>query len=162
MKHIYEREPLYFPKELSASDKEAIIINYIDSEAPNINYLRLICNIQSSKDKLEVSPKTLLKAKRKAEKEESKFFKGNAGMQIDTSVAFSKFQNRERVVEVNGQSTSITYGTKWIEDNTDYPTLLNNFIYLFEFVDLQMRCTLVNKCNRPNGYHFITSNDGIL
>lgn len=147
MKHIHESEPLYFPKELSASDKETIIIKYIDSETPNINYLRLISNIQSSKDKLEVSSKTLLKAKRKAEEEESKFFQENSGMQIETSVAFSKSQDKERVVEVNGLSTSITYGTKWIEDNTDYPTLLNNFIYLFEFVDLQMRCTLVSKYN---------------
>ena len=34
---------------------------------------------------------------------------------------------------------------KWIKDNLDYSTLLNNFIYLFNFVDLQMRITLFSK-----------------
>ncbi len=147
MKHIHEKEPLYLPKELSVSDKENIINNYIDSENPNLNYLRLISNIQSSKDKLEISPKTLLKSKKKAEEQDSKFFKENPGMQIETSVVFSKSQDKEIVIKVNGQSTDITYGTKWFENNTDYPTLLNNFIYLFEFVDLQMRCALVSKFN---------------
>jgi len=147
MKHIHEREPIYLPKELSTSDKETIINNYIDSENPNLNYLRLISNIQSSKDKLEISPKTLLKSKKKAEEQESKFFQENSGILIETSVAFSKSQDKEIVIKVNGQSANITYGAKWIMDNTDYPTLLNNFIYLFEYVDLQMRCTLVSKFN---------------
>ena len=147
MKHIHERESIYFPKGLSASDKETIINNYIDSEKPNLNYLRLIANIQSSKDKLEVSPKTLLKSKKKAEEQENKLFQENSGMQIETSVSFSKAQDEEILIKANGHSTNITYGTKWIKDNTDYPTLLNNFIYLFQFVDLQMRCALVSKFN---------------
>lgn len=147
MKHIREREPIYFPKELSALDKESIINNYIDSYNPNLNYLRLIANIQSSKDKLEVSPKTLLKSRKKAEEQENKFFQENSGMQMETRVSFSKSQDEEIVIKENGQSTDITYGTKWIEENTDYPTLLNNFIYLFQFVDIQMRCALVSKFN---------------
>ena len=31
------------------------------------------------------------------------------------------------------------YDIKWIVDNLDFPTLLNNFIYLFEYVDLHGR-----------------------
>ena len=33
----------------------------------------------------------------------------------------------------------------WIKENKDYPTILNNFIYLFEFVDSQCRINFVNK-----------------
>ncbi|WP_312701858.1 hypothetical protein [Sedimentibacter sp.] len=145
MKHNHKSEDLYFPKELSSSDKEAIINNYIDSEDPNLNYLRLISNVQSNKDKLEISPKTLLKAKKKTEEQEKIFFQGNSGVSIETEVRFSKSQDEEIVIKEIGLSTNIIYGTRWIEDNMDYPTLLNNFIYLFEFVDDQMRCTLVNK-----------------
>lgn len=65
IKHISETEPIYFPKELNNNDKEEIICNYINSENPNLNYLRLIANIQSNKDKIEISPKTLLKSKKK-------------------------------------------------------------------------------------------------
>ena len=147
IKHINEKEPLYFPKELSNTDKETIINGYIESEKPNLNYLRLISNIQSNKDKLEISPKTLLKAKRKAEDQEKQFFHENSGVLMETTVGFSKSQNEEVVIKLEGQALSATYSKKWIEENMDYATLLNNFIYLFEFVDLQMRCTLVNKFN---------------
>lgn len=85
LKHISEKAPIYFPKELTAADKESIISGYIDSENPNLNYLRLIENIQSSKDKLEISPRTLLKAKRKAEEQEREFFKENSGIALETT-----------------------------------------------------------------------------
>ena len=159
LKHIREKDPLFFPSELSNSDKEIIINSYIDSEDPNLNYLRLIANIQSSKDKIELSPKTLLKAKRKVEDNERLLFNENTGMVIETTVSFSKTQKEEVTLIANGDSTIATYSTKWIEDNQDYPTLLNNFIYLFEFVDLQMRFTLVNK-NQEMGVfekHLFTS-----
>ncbi|WP_230876395.1 hypothetical protein [Paenibacillus validus] len=147
LKHHREKDPIYFPKELSNSDKETIINNYIDSEDPNLNYLRLIANIQSNKDKIEITPKTLLKAKRKAEEQESKFFTENSGMIMEAAVIFSKSQSEEVTLIKDDLSITATYSAKWIEENQDYPTLLNNFIHLFEFVDLQMRCTLVNKYN---------------
>lgn len=144
IKHFRQTEELYLPKELSSKDKETIISNYIDGDEPNLNYLRLISNIQSNKDKLEISPRILLKAKRKAEEQEKQFFKDNSGMEIETSVIFA---NKEQAVSIyhEGLSTNATYSSKWIEENNDYATLLNNFIYLFDFVDLQMRCTLINK-----------------
>lgn len=145
IKHHREKDSIYFPEELSNSDKETIINNYIDSEDPNLNYLRLIANIQSSKDKLEISPKTILRSKRKAEEQEKVFFEGNSGIPMVTSVGFSGTQDEEVIMSHKEHSLSITYSSKWIENNSDYATLLNNFIYLFEFVDLQMRCTHVNK-----------------
>ncbi|MFE4709783.1 hypothetical protein ACFRAM_02815 [Paenibacillus sp. NPDC056722] len=145
IKHKREREPIYFPEELSYSDKEIIISNYIDSKDPNLNYLRLIANIQSSKDKLGISPKTILRAKRKAEEQERKFFEENSGIQMETSVSFSALQDEEVIMSSEENSISATYSTKWVDNNFDYATLLNNFIYLFEFVDMQMRCTFVNK-----------------
>ncbi len=148
MKHNREKEPLYFPKDLNSADKETIICNYIDSEKPNLNYLRLITNVQSSTGRLELSPRTLLKSKKKVEEQERQFFYENSGMHCETLVAFSKTQDDEVVARINGQKNKITYSIKWIENNMDFATLLNNFIYLFEFVDLQMRCLFVNKFNR--------------
>jgi len=150
MKHINEQKQLHFPRELSNADKEKIINNYIDSDNPNLNYLRLISNIQSRKDVLEISPKTLLQSRKKEQELENRFFQNNPGMKIETRIAFSKSQQEEIAIEINDQCTSLSYGTKWIEDNQDYPTLLNNFIYLFEFVDIHMRCALVSKLNQMN------------
>lgn len=145
IKHLRQMDEIHLPKELSNEDKETIISNYIDSDEPNLNYLRLIANIQSNKDKLEISPKILLKAKRKIEDREKQFFKDNSGMKIETSVIFSRHQEEVVSIYNEGLTATATYSSKWIEDNVEYATLLNNFIYLFEYVDLQMRCNLVNK-----------------
>jgi hypothetical protein len=147
IKHATETLPLYLPKELSNTDKETIISNYIDSAESNLNYLQLISNIQSNKDKIEISPKTLLKAKKKVELEENQILKEKSGMLMETIVVFSREQEKESVLDMKGPSITATYSKKWIENNTDYETLLNNFIYLFNFVDHQMRCTFVNKFN---------------
>jgi len=147
VKHFHETKPLYLPRILSNADKESIISNYINSENPNLNFIRLICNIQSNKDKLEISPKTLLRAKRKAAELEKQFFPEDSGIVLETTVSFSKTQEEEAIILNSGSSTSATYSTKWLNENKDYPTLLNNFIYLFGFVDNQMRFTLVSKLN---------------
>lgn len=144
LKRFREESPTYFPRELSNADKEYIISKYIDSVEPNLNYLRLISNIQSNKDKLELSPKTILRAKRRAEEIEKGFFTETSGFIMEISVIFSNNQDEDVCLEYEGASIKATYNTKWLEENNDYPTLLNNFIYLFEYVDIQMRCLLVN------------------
>ena len=106
MKHFSEKKPLCFPKELSNTDKETIICNYIDSENPNLNYLRLISNIQSSKDKLEISPKILLKARRKSEEQERELFHENSGILMETTVGFSKSQDEEVLIKTEDQAVA--------------------------------------------------------
>lgn len=147
VKHIIKKEKLHIPKELSSKDKEKIISKYIEDD-PNPNYLRLITNIQSNKDEIKISRKTLLKAKRKAESLEKIFFDENSGIEIETKVIFSDTQDEAFDIEIDKFSTTAKYSTKWIKANSDYATLLNNFIYLFEYVDYQMRCTLVNKISQ--------------
>ncbi|MGF9914655.1 hypothetical protein ABEX47_16870 [Paenibacillus ehimensis] len=148
IKHLSAQKALYFPKALNSKDKEGIISDYVDSTNPNPNYLQLIANIQSNKDKLEISPKILLKAKRRAEEQQKEIFKESTGFQIETSVGFSKVQEEVAILNSSDFSISIIYSTTWIRENTDCATLLNNFIYLFGFTDMQMRCTFVNKFNR--------------
>ena len=147
LKHLTPKEPFYFPKALTNSDKENILSNYIESEEVNLNYLQLIVNIKNSIE-LQVSPKIILRAKKKKEILENELFDENSGIKIKTSVGFSKSQIEEVLIEEDGLSRSETYSSKWIENNQDYPTLLNNFIYLFRYVDLQMRCNLVGKLNK--------------
>lgn len=144
-KHISNRKKRYFPKELTAVDKESIIINYINSERRNLNYLSLIPNIQSNKDKLEVSPETLLKAKKRVKQEEKELFQKDTGLLTEIEIGISKTQDEPYTIKKEGRKIIYMYSDKWIKKYTDYPTLLNNFIYLFHYVDQQMRCTLVNK-----------------
>ncbi|SDC91590.1 hypothetical protein [Halanaerobium congolense] len=145
IKHLSKKSPLYLPAELTATDKKNIISSYIESPNPNLNYLRLITNIQSNEDRIKISPKMIKKAKEKVKEQEEKLFDDNSGIQTEIAVVFS--ENQDGAVDVNFENNGIhaEYSLQWIKDNLDYPTFLNNFIYLFDYVDSQMRSTLVSK-----------------
>lgn len=59
-----QSDKLYLPSNLSLEDKEQIIDEYLNSEQPNLNYVRLVTQIKNDKSKIVLSPKTRLKAKR--------------------------------------------------------------------------------------------------
>lgn len=143
-KHTGDIKTLYFPKELTTDDKEKIIKNYIDSENPNLNYLRLINNIQN-RDELSISDKTRLASIKKTKIENDKLFSNSAGIEYGAEVRFSKSQRD--VVEFTKEKHifKYSYDIRWIHENTDFNTLLNNFIHLFGYVDRQMRITLIGK-----------------
>lgn len=143
-KHTGDIKTLYFPKELTTDDKEKIIKNYIDSENPNLNYLRLINNIQN-RDELSISDKTRLASIKKTKIENDKLFSNSAGIEYGAEVRFSKSQRD--VVEFTKEKHifKYSYDIRWIHENTDFNTLLNNFIHLFGYVDRQMRITLISK-----------------
>lgn len=143
-KHDNNNKILYFPKELTVKDKEEIIKNYINSKNPNLNYLRLINNIQN-RNELAISDKTRLASIKKTKIENDRLFSNNVGIEYGVEVRFSKSQ--QSVVEFKEEKRifKYSYDIKWIYENTDYNTLLNNFIHLFGYVDRQMRITLTNK-----------------
>ena len=66
-------------------------------------------------------------------------------MLMDINICFSSTQKEVKIATVDYFKTQLTYSLNWIEENLDYPTILNNFIYLFEFTDLQMRSLHVSK-----------------
>lgn len=63
-----DNEHLYFPSCLSIREREDIVIKYLESEDPNLNYVRLITQTKDVVDKFVLSPKTRLKAERLARK----------------------------------------------------------------------------------------------
>lgn len=144
VEHIGHINKKYFPKSLTIKDKERIFINYVKSESCNLNYLRIIVNFQSTSE-LEISDKTKLLAKRKVEEQQKKFFNKNSGITMETSIRFSYDIDKAYDLKIDGQNWEFTYNLKWIKENNDNSTLLNNFIYLFEYVDKQMRWTMVSK-----------------
>ena len=141
-----KNKEIYIPKEMSKEEKEELLVNYINSKDANLNYLRIIENIQSSKDEIEISDKTRLLTKRKIKEQTEEFFKGNSGMRMETLVEFCHEPQTEEVkINTNGKDIKCKYDLNWIKDNQDYSTLLNNFIYLFYYVDMQMRISLTSK-----------------
>lgn len=147
IKLLSKNKMLYLPMELTNEDKEKIICNYIDSENAHPNFLKIIQNLKNS-DQLRISDKTRLKAKKRYEKYAEKFFEGNSGFTFGTGIKF--VPNQTNIVECNQENdvSIYSYNLEWLQENLDFPTILNNFIYVFEFVDRQLRLQCVSrKCD---------------
>lgn len=55
---------MHLPSNLTLTDKEQILVNYLQSDNPNLNYVRLITQIKDDKNNIKLSPKTRLLAER--------------------------------------------------------------------------------------------------
>lgn len=154
--HFTQKGAIYLPYTFSNIDKETLILNYIRSSSPNLNYLRIIVNIHSSKNLIEISDRTRLEAKLRAEAIEKHIFNEDSGIKMGAIVNFSENQEKDYDLNFNGSEIECTYNLNWIQDNLDFNTLLNNFIYLFGYVDGQMRVTLVNKINELDVFERIS------
>lgn len=138
-------ESLYFPVKLSNEKKILILDKYITSNSPNINYLKLVFDSNSTNN-LYLSDRLKLKAKRKYNEEMEALYKEGTGFKYGVQVSFSNKIDEESKFETdNNRILSVSYSAKWIKENLDYPTLLNNFIYLFGYTDMQFRSLHVSR-----------------
>lgn len=147
-KYIHEEnlnmEKVFLPQSLSQKHKEEILFKYIESERVHPRYLKLITNFPSN-SKLKIEDKMRLKSKRRYEEECNKIFELGTSKEITVEIRYNKNQD-EPIIHTTSESTSkFSISTRWIEENLDFNTLLNNFIYIFEFFDIQMRLNLVSK-----------------
>lgn len=145
------KKPYYFPASLQPEEYEGIFEDYINSDAPNPNYLALLADSQSSKE-CPFSTKLVQKAKRRHNAAVQKLFQEkNSGFKFGVSVSFGDIDSHVKIENINDLTPQITFSTKWIQENLDYPTLLNNFRYLFEQVDGCWRSNLVSVKTQMRG-----------
>ena len=87
--------------------------------------------------------KLRLNAKRKYDE----FWKNSDSDCFSTRIGYEIcFVNQEEVVKYQneGNGFHLAYNLEWLEENLDYPTVLNNFIYVFGMFDNCFRSTLVS------------------
>lgn len=136
----------YFPTELTKNEKALLIEKYIDSPETNTNVLHLISESKGN-DKLPISPKLQLKAKKLYKKKIEEMSK--TGISYSYGVGITYQEQEEPIVwSMEGANVQYSYDIRWIIDNLDYPTLYNNFIYLFGFVDFQFRWLNTSKSSK--------------
>ena len=124
----------YLPDCLSNDDIDGIFMGFIDREERDIGLLKRI-----EETGLRINPKTRLAAKRKHNSIVEELFADNSGIESKVQIRYEDRPDLAKVYEYEPFNTIITYDINWITDNLDYPTLLNNFIQLFDFADTQMR-----------------------
>lgn len=126
---------------LSVKEKNDLMTSYITSDDAHLNYLEFIPTIQSS----EIFAKVKSLAIKRAEQQTKEFFSQNSGMKYGWNIAIGGDTEETQIESTDSHYVkSITYSKKYLESTLDFPSILNNFIYIFGFVDLHMRSTEVS------------------
>jgi len=138
---LSEKPKLFFPTSLKDSDKESMILNYLDLPNANLNYVKLVVNSRT----LKLSDKTKLKAKRLEKKQNDDFFKKEAGTSHRVQGSLSKDQDEPyKLKNKNGQFTH-SYSEKWLNVTKSNDNIFRNFSYLFRYINAQGCIELVSK-----------------
>ena len=137
------KQKLYFPSALSPQKKDQLAQKYINSGKANTNCLRLIFNSRGT-ECFMLTDQTRLLAKQK-HTEAWKFAEGKPhSFTYGCEVMFKSIPDYRIVVKDKSGILCAEYSKEWITEKLDFPTLLNNFIYLFEYCDLQGRMDFVS------------------
>lgn len=137
----------YFPAELTSQDKKEVLQKYVVSENANPNYLKLLENAQSTIE-LPVGDRLRLEARNKYEGYWNKNFRPNTGIKYGIEVSFTSIRDQAKRETFENNIFYAQYSKEWVKENLDYPTLLNNFIYLFEYTDKWFRCSFVSAASK--------------
>ncbi len=153
----------YLPNSLTAEDKYNVVKEYINGDDVNAKMLDLIINGKSKNQKeFKIDDRLRYHAKLRFKRfwEENTSPVVNHGIEIAVSFAPD---NPDFDIVFMENSLSAKYNSNWIKDNLDYPTLLNNFIYLFFYTDGYMRCNLTSRKLRQVALEnlFLTQGNGI-
>lgn len=144
--HECNNHQIYFPAEFTQEMRDKSLTDYIERDDVNFNYLQLLERAQSTKE-FPLSNRLRLKAKKKREALQETLFSNSPKVTYSTEVSFKSIPDGSIEASANFNSISCSYSREWIEENQDYPTLLNNFIYLFGYVDHFFRCNFVSMKN---------------
>ena len=128
---------IYLPPSFTSADSRGLLERYIDSSDANLNYVRLIAE---AKDHTQagIDAKLRLRARRRAEQLNSELFAASQGFKTGVDMSVSDDQEEPVSTEVDnseGWVERYTYSRRWLEQSLDFPSILNNFQHLFEFVD---------------------------
>ncbi len=154
------KEKYFLPKSLSKEDKYNVVKDYINGDIVNANVLDLIINGKSNNTKEFVADDKL---RHLAKKRYEKYWQDNTVPMIKhetgVNVSFAP-DNPEIELEFANGIISAKYNSNWIKENLDYSTLMNNFIYLFAYVDTYMRCSLTAGSLKQGIFESLFSTNG--
>ncbi|NER80406.1 MAG: hypothetical protein F6K42_12680 [Leptolyngbya sp. SIO1D8] len=123
------------PLDITTEDELSLISAYIGSKNPSFGYLEIFAQSK------EIPPRMRLAAQRRAKDVKVQAFKPETTFNVGIEVSYRE-QEEAVKTELEDGITKYSYDLNWIRTNSDRATLLNNFIYLFNYIDDQGRLTL--------------------
>lgn len=134
-----EREAIFgLPSSLSHQDVDELMLAFLSEENINLNHVHILSAWPSSaKNVYNPSSKVLVMAAEKLKELTNEFFQSEDTIIVKGSanVLFSPSQKEcKRVVRDDGVAV-YSFSAQWLTEYVDYGTILNNFIYVFEFME---------------------------
>lgn len=161
--HSYEQdfsniEKINLPKSITGEKIVSCNNNFIKSEHPNLNDLMSIFMMQESKN-FPINDSIRLSAKRRYNEEIKKLFANSKGFEYGFKLSFVENIDKIYRLSKEGNISKIEYNLQYLQDTLENPDILNNFIYVFEFVDFQMRCLAVSSKHGGSIFERLTMQD---
>lgn len=127
---------IFIPKELKSQDIDRIMDEYLRSSAPNINYVHALANWPTSaKEFYAPASKIRVFAKRKEQNLHEELFNKESGIEYGICVKFDDDQAPCFDVQGTMREPVFSFGSQWLAEYHDYASVLNNFIFVFSFVN---------------------------
>lgn len=126
---------LIIPKGVDSHVKKSLIEEYAASESANPNYLKLIANAPNAASSW-ISPNTRHLAHKKHEQMVTALFEKSSSIKASVEVVFDPAA--EKIVQAGDSSKglSLHISTAYLLDSLDDASILNNFIYIFGFTNV--------------------------
>ena len=145
---LHRDSELHLPSNLTIEDKEQILINYLQSDEPNVNYVRLITQIKDDKNQIRLSPKTRLLAERLEKKLNEDLLNDPRTVTTHWSIGV-QFIDEEGiapvVLKINEKGApTYTYSIPYIRE-CDNTRRVVNCISLFGWLNKHFLVNLINK-----------------
>ncbi len=138
---------LFLPSNLTMEDKEYIISRYLESDSPNLNYVRLICQNKDEQKNLILSPLIKVKANKLAEKLNDELMNDERTVIVEQKVGI-EFSNIEGIkpcsFKMGNDIPKYTYSVRFIKQ-CDNVQLIANSCYLFNWMNRHFLLELINK-----------------
>lgn len=138
---------LFLPSNLTMEDKEYIISRYLESDSPNLNYVRLICQNKDEQKNLILSPLIKVKANKLAEKLNDELMNDERTVIVEQKVGI-EFSNIEGIkpcsFKMENDIPKYTYSVRFIKQ-CDNVQLIANSCYLFNWMNRHFLLELINK-----------------
>lgn len=134
--HDRIQQEKFFPKSFGLQLREKLILEYLDQEDTNLNFVRLIAKSKDSEN-IRFSDKTKLKARKIAKRINDEIINSENTIVIRKGVCLSDDQEEINKIVYKEDEEIYSYSRKKLLENTDLVTLFKNFKHVFEFLDFQ-------------------------
>lgn len=143
--------PIHLPASFTPDDSRALMESYLDSDDPNPNYVKLVANAALNTT-TGVDAKLIVKAQRRYDEQVKELFAQQRGVKTGALVSVSATQTEPVVAVLNGLDMEFTYSEDWLNDTLDYPSVLNNVQFLFNFAATDGLLTLPSFRHQRSGF----------